>query len=195
MSKLTKVDNKEKPLDSLESSISRTPQSRKAGRNLLKKKSLKVKVEREHTVNDGSFDIAKSAKAYLGLKSARYSTLIRGLSTDKKDKADKFNLVVPSPSDGSGKTVMGKRAEHPRRFTFIANRKKSLATGIIKKAVDNVLNVPVNCETEGSITVSQELRKQYDLFLKKQISLVQSKKRVRSQNEIFRNFQSLIQYL
>lgn len=189
-----KVKNQEKSLNSFESSLTKTPQSRKPDRDLLKKKSLKVKIEPENILSDGSFDILKSAKLNSGFNKSRLSSFIRGYSVEKKDRPDKINLVVPGLTDGSGKPATVKRAEYPRRYTFIANRKKSF-TSEAKKIVDSNLNVPSICETEVSISVSQELKKQYDLFLNKQISLIQSKKRIQSQNAIFRTFQSLIQYL
>ena len=120
------------------------------------------------------------------------------LSSKSKDTGVQLYKETPKRAselqEGYFKGLRDRRLEAGRRFTFIAKNKKAFGNNLPQEGPRTPKAV-VPSEAEISADLTPDRRKQYDLFLKKQISLIRSKNRCQSQSGIFRSFQSLIQYL
>jgi hypothetical protein len=122
---------------------------------------------------------------------------IRSLNRSK-DSGIQMNKETPKknyePQEGLFKVVRERKSDFGRRFTFIAKGKKKFLGNLAQEGPQTPKAVAIG-EPEPRVDLSQEKRRQYDLFLKKQVAIIHSKNRCQSQNGIFRSFQSLIQYL
>lgn len=175
-----KAENKKKTRKLVKGALSALPKINR-GKIEIKEKKLELNQCSIEARNgeDGSLDNSKV------MGKGKESEVQMNKETPERNSELKEGII---------KVVRDRRLEAGRRFTFIAKNKKNFMNNSVQEG-PHTPKAGGFSDAEKSVDLSQERKTQYDLFLKKQISIVHSKKRCQSQNRIFRSFQSLIQYL